>query len=345
MPEETGKFKSFIEQHKEKVYSRICDFLPQGEPKFFNEKVMRVYVDRKGQYRRPAYVMLWNLLYGGTPNDAILPAAVQQVSEDWILMHDDILDGNQVRRKLPAAHVLYGENYAMLGGDALQTVMWRMVNEAVTALGSSGQAYFDKVYDIMIKTSIGQYMDVRLTEETKDITKFTKEEYYESIHAKAAYYSVYGPMQCGAIIAGAKPEIIERIPEYGIAAGKAFQIKDDILDCTSTQEKLGKSIGNDVLEGAKTLILWHAVSNAEPKTLKKLRGIYSKARKDKTSDDVMFVLNAFNDLGSIEYAQSEATKLADTASIKFDKLTKNIPESAIKETAREAIGYVAVRSV
>ncbi len=340
--EEYKDFKDFIGRYKERVYMRICDYIPDDDTTFMNG-IMRCYVDRKGQYRRPSYLMLWNMLYGGKESEAILPAAVQQASEDWILMHDDILDQNALRRGGPSAHVMYGTEYAIIGGDALHVVMWRMIRDAANGLGDRSGRYFDKVYDILFRTIYGQYLDVRLVKEF-NIGNFTEEDYYRSIHMKSAYYSVYGPMQCGAIIAGrGDNETLERIERYGTYAGYAFQIRDDILDCTSTEESLGKSIGNDVKEGTKTLILLHAVQNASQNVLSRLNEVYSKRSGEKSRDDIRFVLDTFAELGSIRYAEERAGDFADRAIAEFDRIESGIPESNLKRIARESIGYAARR--
>ncbi len=336
-------FKSFVVEHKERVYDTICGYFPEDAPKEFLEMV-RSYTDRKGQYRRPTYTILWALLYNGSVDDALLPAAVQQISEDYFLMHDDWMDGNSIRRGLPSAHVLFGPEYAIDAGDTLHNILWKMAYDASSRLGGDrGRNYFNKFYDIMLTTHIGQYLDLRLTREVKDITKFSADDYYKSIHAKSAYYSVYGPMQCGAIIAGAADEAIVKIAEYGTPAGIAFQIKDDILDCISTEGSLGKSIGNDVREGVKTLILWHAVQNADTPTLNRMRDIYAKDRKGKSDDDVKFVLDKFVDLGSIAYAESEAERFTAEALDTFEKSSINIPNSNMKALAMSSIGNTTKR--
>ncbi len=341
-----ANFKDFVAAYKDRVYKKVCEYMPTGEPKIFNESMVRCYVDRKGQYRRPSYVLLWTKLYGGSIDDAILPAAAQQASEDYFLMHDDWMDGNSVRRGGPAAHVMYDPAYAINAGSVVHMATWKMAKEACDALGGErGKRYFAKFYDIMLVTHQGQYRDVRLTKEVKDITKFTLEEYYASISAKSAYYSVYGPMQCGAIIAGADQGTIDRIPEYGIPCGNAFQMKDDILDCSSTVDVLGKSIGTDVWEGTKTLILWHAVQNASSGTLERLKAIYLKNRSEKTEADVKFVLDTFRDMGSVAYAQKEADRFVAEASSKFEALTRDVPESQFKALARDGIGVTAKRNV
>ena len=338
-------FKEFVAAYKDRVYGELCKYMPTGEPRAFNEKMVRCYVDRKGQYRRPSYVLLWTKLYNGNIEEAILPAATQQASEDYFLMHDDWMDNNSVRRGGPAAHVMFDPDYAILAGDTVQMIAWTMAKKACDALGGTrGNRYFEKFYDIMLVTHQGQYRDLKLDKE-KDITKFTLDDYYSSIHAKSAYYSVYGPMQCGAIIAGASEDSINKIPEYGTPCGNAFQIKDDILDCASTVDVLGKSIGTDVRAGTKTIILWQAVQSASSSILERLKTIYSKSGSRKTDEDIRFVLDTFRELGSIEYAQNEANRLVAEASSKFEALTKNMPESRFKAIARDAIGVTVNRKV
>lgn len=337
-------FKAFASACREKVYQKICKYLPQKEPQEYY-RIVRAYPDRKGQYRRPSYLVLWTLLYGGKEEDALLPAAAQQLSEDYFLSHDDWMDKNTLRRKEKSLHILYGDRYAILAGDHLQTLTWRIAKDGADALESErGKLYFDKFYDMMHITHEGQYFDLRLTHEVKDIEAFSEEDYYQSIHAKTAYYSVYGPMQCGALIAGASREAIQSIEEYGTLAGNAFQIKDDILDCVSEEGVLGKAIGTDVREGTKTLILWYAVQKAtreNVEVLKKLKEIYQK--EEKTEGEVQYVLDQFQELGAIDFAQKKSEELIQQAMEKFEDLSKDLLESPIKDLARQSIHHTSKR--
>ncbi|MCL4379272.1 MAG: polyprenyl synthetase family protein [Candidatus Marsarchaeota archaeon] len=342
--EEMTRFEDFSLEYRDRVYKQLLGYLPVVDDPVYN-RMIKVYTERKGNYRRPSYLLLWTALYGGSIEEAVLPAAAQQASEDWMLIHDDIMDGNPVRRGRPAAHVIYGLPKAINAGDGLHAAMWKMAIDAAYSLGGSrGRRYLNKVYDVIITTHIGEHFDASLTADVKDITKFTIEDYYKSIHAKSAYYSIYGPMQLGAIIANESEETISRIPNYGTPAGLAFQITDDILDCTSTEAVLGKSIGNDVREGAKTLILYHAVQNASLGDLQRLKEIYSKSRKQKTEDEVEFVLGKFVELGSIDFSRREAQRLIEEAAKQFEIETHDMPESMVKKLARLAIGHTVERS-
>jgi geranylgeranyl pyrophosphate synthase len=196
---------------------------------------------------------------------------------------------------------------------------------------------------MLLVTAEGEFIDVNLTHNVKDITKFTLDDYYRSIRAKSGYYSVYGPMQLGSIIAGVNKNVVERIRTYGEPIGKAFQLKDDILDCTSTEKVLGKTIGNDVYDGTKTAILWHFVQKANAFDLKKVQRIYAKDRTEKTGAEVNQVLELFRKYRNIEYAESEVDSLASEALENFEEASMGIAESPLKETARDAILTLASR--
>lgn len=303
--------------------------------------MVREYTERRGKYARPNLALLWCELYGGRAKDAFLSACAIQLVEDWVLIHDDWEDQNELRRGKPAAHILYGDVFAVNAGDTGHMIQWKIVHDASKAPGT-GELIYEKFYDIMLVIAEGQYYDLKLAAE-KDITRFTLDDYWRSIHAKSAYYSVYGPMQLGMISAGAGGKAVERVKEYGVLIGNAFQIKDDILDCTSTPEVLGKSIGTDIYEGTKTAILWHFVQNAPDLELEKVKAIYAKDRKEKTQEEIISVIKFFEKTGSIKFAQDLADSMAKEALEKFEAQTKGIPESDIKETARDAILRMAAR--
>ena len=339
-----NNFKDFVAAHRDEVYNSIIAYLqPAGATDRFRE-MLRSYTDRRGQYRRPGYMMAWAHLYGADLATAVLPAAAQQLSEDYLLMHDDWMDNNSIRRGLPAAHILYGPEYAIDAGDTLQAILWKMVWDASRSLSKrTGTRYYEKFYDMILTTHIGQYLDLALTREVSDVAKFTIEDYYASIHAKSAYYSVYGPMQCGAIIAGKADREVAKIKNYGEPAGLAFQIKDDILDCIATEAELGKSIGNDVREGTKTIILWHAIHNSDSSTMNRIREIYMLPRKSKSDSDVAFVLGKFTELGSIAFAEKEAESFSEKAAREFDRAAAKMPDGPAKEIARSGIVHTTHR--
>jgi len=338
------EFNDYVAQYKEKIYKKICEYIPDREPKE-HYRWVREYTDRMGKYGRPGLIVLWCELYGGKPDDAIFPAAAMQASEDWILVHDDWQDGNNLRRGKPTLHKIAGDFFAVNAGDAMHMINWKIAHDALLALGPErGEEFYNRFYQMLLVTAEGQYYDMRLTKIVKDIRKFTLEDYYQSISAKTPYYTVYGPMQFGAIVAGkGNDRELEKIKEYGYPLGVAFQMKDDILDCTADEKVFGKSIGTDVYEGVKTAILWHFVRNSKEEDIEKVEAVYAKERKDKTPEDVQMVINLFKQNGSIDFAKQKMEEFGNKAADMFEKNSKNIPEGEIKETARNAIKHMFKR--
>ena len=332
------KYEEFAALYKDKIYNTTCTYIPNREPKKHYEMV-RDYVDRKGKYGRAMLIVLWAALYGANPEDAILPASSLQTSEDWILMHDDWEDKAELRRGKPSAYVLYGEELAINAGDALHMINWKIVKDATGHLNKKtpglGENFFNKFYDILLVTAEGQYLDISLTKK-KSITDFTEQDYFNSIHAKSGYYSVYGPMQLGAIVGKAPPKQIEKIKNYGLDLGNAFQIKDDILDVIGDEKTLGKSVKNDIKEGVKTIILWHFVQNASESDLQKVSEIYSKNPKEKTREELDFVADKFKQYGSVAYAEEKAAKFLENSLKNFQEIEKD-KQNEYKETAFDLI--------
>lgn len=337
------EFDAYVDNYKDKIYKRICEYIPDREPKE-HYKWVREYTDRQGKYGRPGLIVLWCELYGGSPEKAILPAACMQASEDWILVHDDWQDGNTLRRGKPTLHTIAGDYFAVNAGDAMHMVNWKMVHDAAKTLGKEGEEFYNRFYEMLLVTAEGQYYDMDLTKRVKDIRKFSLEDYYRSISAKTPYYTIYGPMQFGAVVAGhGSNEELDRIKEYGYPLGIGFQMKDDILDCTADEKVFGKSIGTDIYEGVKTAILWHFVRNANDGDIRKVEAVYAKDRKDKTPEDIRTVIDLFVQNGSIDFAKQKMEEFGNTAIEKFEQNSKNIPEGEIKETAREAISHLIKR--
>jgi len=330
-------FAEYCQQNSDAIYNAILDYLPMKEPRE-HYTMVRDYTERRGKYARPNMALLWAELFGANKESVLGYACGIQMAEDWFLMHDDWMDQNELRRGKPSAHKIYGDVFAINAGDAVHAAMWKIVHDHV-----GSQKLYEKFYDIIMVTIEGQYYDLKLARE-KDITKFTLEDYWQSIHAKAAYYSVYGPMQLGAIAAGKSDDEVTAIKNYGEKIGRAFQVKDDILDCISNEATLGKTIGNDVLEGTKTAILWHFVQNSSPADLEFIKNVYAKDRAQKTAEEIKNVLELFKKTGSIAYAEELVDNLAKEALAEFEKQTASLPESEIKDTARNAIRSMAARN-
>lgn len=185
-------------------------------------KINRVYPERKGKYLRPTLVLLTAEAFGVKRREALKVAAAIQLSEEWILIHDDIEDKSPARRGGPALHQLYGNELALNAGDALQIIMWKILND----LGLPKIS--EEFYCMLMRTTLGQGVEQIWT--NRKTKKISDREYFFVADSKSGYYSIAGPMRLGAMIAGATPAQIDKITDFGLHLGRCFQLVDDILD-------------------------------------------------------------------------------------------------------------------
>jgi len=185
-------------------------------------KINRDYPERGGKYLRPAFVLLIAEAFGAEAAKAIKTAAAMQLSEEWMLIHDDIEDKSETRRGKPTLHKLYGTELAINAGDSLHMIMWKIIND------ENNKSVSEEFYRMLLRTALGQGIEQIWTNEGGKT--IDNDKYFFVADGKSGYYSIAGPMRLGAIVAGATNEQIEKITEFGLYLGRCFQLVDDILD-------------------------------------------------------------------------------------------------------------------
>lgn len=338
------KFEEVMREYREIVFEKLKEYLPQTNSNLLGEfyRMVREYSERKGKYFRPTLLLLSCEMHGGNFNDALLPAVVMQLSEDWILIHDDIEDHSEERRHKPTLHRIYGNELALNAGDALHIIMWKALGDAVRNLANNrGWNLFDKMYNILITTTEGQYIELSWIRHGK--VDISEEEYYELIYRKAGYYTVIGPLQLGAIVAGALENNLKDIERFGKPFGCAFQIWDDVMNLTVDTKLQGKERGGDILEGKRTLMLIHLLKNCTLTERDYLITLFRKPRSQRTWDDANYVLELMEKYGSIEYAIQKSKEFIKNAKMEFDRYASNLPDSMAKKLIREAMDFVISR--
>jgi len=334
-------FLEVLKDRKPRIYEKICEYLPDKFPEE-HYKMVREYPERQGKYLRPVLLLLSNEMFGGKEDDALLTAAGMQTSEDWILNHDDIQDKSEERRGKPALHKIYGIELALNAGDALHIIMWKMFFDNIDVFGlERAKKIFNLMSDILLYTCEGQYLDIGWIYYNK--IDITEEEYYKMIDSKAGAYTIYGPMQLGAAAAGATDKQIESIKEWGVPFGRAFMIHDDVLNLVANEERYGKEIGGDILEGKRTLMLIHLLKNCTKDEKKKVIDVYLKKREDKTEEEKNYVLNLMKKYGSIDYAHKKSLEFASEAKRIFDKNTSMLKDTFAKRALKAGIDFVVNR--
>ncbi len=184
----------------------------------FHQKMYSVYPRRMGKYFRPSMVMLTGEAIGVSSELLVNTAAAQQLSEEWILIHDDCEDDSAQRRGDLSLHHLYSKELAVNAGDALHVLMWTLLQSNRNIIG------VDKTFEIMTefsqmlnRTVLGQTIEIKWFQENK--TDLTDEDILLILESKTGYYTVAGPMRLGAIIAGATQDQLEKIYNFGKLTG------------------------------------------------------------------------------------------------------------------------------
>lgn len=184
-------------------------------------EINKVYPTRKGKYLRPTLVRLVAGAMGNSSKNIIKLASAIQISEEWLLIHDDIEDKSETRRGGLTLHKLYGNELAINAGDALHIIMWKMINDI------NSSKITNEFYKMLLRTALGQGVEQIWTNKKINMTK---DQYFFVADGKTAYYSLAGPMRLGAIASNATTKQLNKITEFGLYLGRCFQLVDDCLD-------------------------------------------------------------------------------------------------------------------
>ena len=240
---------------------------------------------------------------GGNIEDAIPFAAALEILHNFTLVHDDVMDHDKLRRGKPTVHIKYGEQMAILAGDILFAKVYQSVlNHAPVHMSADDIVYaLQRMTDAIIILCEGQAMDISFP----NATDVSEEDYIFMIGAKTS--SLFKACaEVGAITAGAPQDVIDSLGNFAWDAGIAFQIIDDVLGITADESKLGKPVGSDIRECKKTIIMIHALKNAN----KVQKGILLNAMKEENSpvEAINAAVRVLDEIGSIDYAKREADK-------------------------------------
>ncbi|MFC1649287.1 polyprenyl synthetase family protein [Patescibacteria group bacterium] len=304
----------------------------------YHWKIAREYPERKGKYVRPTLVMLVNAAMGGENKHTIKTAAAMQLSEEWILIHDDIEDDSELRRGKPCLHKQYGMELAVNVGDTLQAVMWKILTDNLELLGVDKTfAITDEFHKIILRTTLGQSVDIKWIKENKHNT--TNEDWFFIADTKSSYYSISAPLRLGAILADANKEQLHLLADFGLQLGRGWQLIDDILDITSDFCGL-KQRGNDIYEGKRTILLSHLLKNANGAKRDKVLKIVGKERKDKTNNEVEWVISLMEKHGSIDHAKKMAGRFRNNALEIFENDLKFLSRQPHRDNLRALTNFI-----
>ncbi|MFZ1333999.1 MAG: polyprenyl synthetase family protein [Saprospiraceae bacterium] len=283
----------------------------------------------KSKRIRPLLVLVGYSCYG-TDVTRVLDAAFGiEIFHNFTLMHDDIMDEASLRRGMPATHIRYGINEAIISGDAMSIMAYDYI------MKNCNDEHLREVLNIFNKTSldicVGQQMDM----EFEKCASVESEQYIEMIRLKTAVFLGMA-LQIGARIGGASSDEAQSMFEYGQSLGIAFQIQDDLLDLIGDQDKVGKVKGGDLIRNKKTFLVCKAHELANQTQRSKLDHFMSDVDMNPI-DKVEGITSIFEKIDLFKIVQSEIDSYFDKANSILKSLNLNATRNELLHTITQMI--------
>lgn len=329
-----------LECYKEIIDSKIESIIPALETQVLEQfgkypgeafKPFASYMLRGGKRIRGALTILGYEMYGGKDMDMIVEAAVAiEMLQTYLLMMDDIQDRSETRRGDKTAHVMLRDFHKKnhLRGDSLHfgesiamnsyLVGCHTALELITNLNVDPTVLVNALRNIhkaYITTAHGQTVDIF----SEVVDTITENDINNVLLWKTAYYTFVNPLQFGAILAGADGNDLKMLYDYGMPAGRAFQLTDDLLGVYGNEFDSGKSPMDDIKDGKRTLLTLKALELSDSAEAYFLRQCLGK--RDLSIDEFDECKSIITKSGAKEYTQkltlryiNEATKALNISS-------------------------------
>jgi octaprenyl-diphosphate synthase len=278
-----------------------------------------------GKRIRPALLLLAAKLMGYEGRGTIKLGAVVEIIHTATLVHDDIIDEAKTRRGRPAANTQWGNSKCVLAGDWLYMQAFKI----------AVQERNFRILDVLIDLT-QQMVEGELLQMEKLGKCILLDEHFDLIYRKTACLFA-ACMRMGAVLAKGSEEQENKLGEYGRSLGLAFQLVDDVLDLTASEEVLGKPVASDLREGKMTFAVIHALERCTPAE----RGIVETVLRERNLDGVNHhqILDLLTRYGSIDAAMTRAHDYAEAAR----KSICSFPDSEYKRALLWAPEFVVAR--
>lgn len=319
-----------------RIFSPIASELGQVESEFERQARSNVqviayladYLRASGGKRvRPALTILSNYAVGGDGSryNSIRMATVMEFLHTATLVHDDIIDSADTRRNRPTVNALYGNETAVLMGD------WLYMSAFETSLAERSLPILDILTRVTRKMTEGELLQLT----TLGRSDISEQQYLDIIERKTAFL-FSASCEVGAILGGASESEQKALADYGMNLGMAFQLTDDLLDFTSTDDALGKAAGVDLLGGKVTLPLIYLIAS-EGSASEMVQTVMTEASYDGIPRREL--LEAVERVGAIDRARARGDEYAAIARTALDDL----PDSEFCESLKALPTYVLDR--
>lgn len=236
------------------VEQRLSTLVSEAEPGDLYDPV-RYVLAGGGKRLRPIIVMLAARGFDVSDDDAIPAALAVEVFHNFTLVHDDIMDHSDERRGRPTVHRKWNEDVAILAGDYMMGLSYKLLSHSPPEVLPELMEVFSEMVRQLCE---GQTMD-KAFESRRDVTV---DEYFGMIDAKTGAL-LRTCLELGAVLGGGTDVERSALREAGTYVGRAFQMQDDLLDVIAEDERWGKAVGGDLIEGKRTYLLLRCLEKLE----------------------------------------------------------------------------------
>ena len=287
-------------------------------------QILRAFVVEGGKRMRAVFCCLGFRGAGGDPGSrSILKvAAALELFQAFLLIQDDIMDRSELRRGRPTVHRqleawkgercggqeagAYGQAIALILSDLCLGWAWELVSQSIPdpARAVAVRALFDRM---LVEVNYGQGLEMLLMAEQR----YSVQQGLTVARYKTGTYTIVGPLQVGAALAGAGPALQRAYADFGTAAGEAFQLRDDLLGAFGPSDSTGKSNLDDLREGKPTVLFSLALERSSAPQAARLRAQYGRADLDDAgAEELREIIRATGAVAAVEAMIEERARRA-----------------------------------
>jgi len=277
-----------------------------GNPKQLYDAASHLII-HGGKRLRPFLVLKSCQVLGGKQSNAIAAASAVEMIHNFTLVHDDIMDNDEMRHGVPTTHKKFDMPLAILAGDVLYSKAYHTISTKSRLSSNYVVQLVSKLSKACVEICEGQVYDVKFAE-NKRIP--TKKEYIKMIEKKTA---VLFEVSCamGAICAKRKQRDVKNLSAFGRNLGIVFQITDDLIGIVGDSKITKKPVGNDIREGKKSLPIILAINKAKGKNRRLITQVFGNPKASKRQ--ISLAVNVIRSLGMEEEVKNTALKYAQKA--------------------------------
>lgn len=308
-----------VEALRHRVESALGSVVDAEEPRGLYDPV-RYVLQSGGKRLRPVLLLLAARIFDVDTEDALPAALAVEIFHNFTLVHDDIMDHADERRGRPTVHVRWDESTAILCGDYLMALAYQQL---ASSRRGDPSALITRFHQTVARLCEGQTLD----KEFETRSEVSVDEYLDMVDRKTGAL-LQCALELGGMLGDAEERHLHMLATVGARVGRAFQIMDDLLDLTARDDRWGKTIGGDLIEGKKTYLLLRAIERAGADDREwLLRIVHENGIAPEEVDEAR---ERMRRSGVLEEARQEVLRYSDAA---LDSAS-GLPESEAADTLR-----------